>query len=75
MNEQPPTIGVVTFNLRQRQTVLDAFVECGYWRDDAQVYDGRITKWWAAIGEEPHTEIVITLQPSTGAIESPTPTP
>ncbi len=41
------------------KSVLDALNGL-IWRDDAQVYDGRLTKMYAAGDEQPHVEITVT---------------
>lgn len=33
--------------------VLDQLTKLGFWGDDAQVYDGRITKWYQALRGDP----------------------
>lgn len=36
------------------KSVLDGMSKCGFWRDDAQVWDLRVTKMVAALDEQPH---------------------
>jgi Holliday junction resolvase RusA-like endonuclease len=45
------------------KVVLDALTEIGLWIDDAQVYAGRLAKFWCAAGSPPGVRIVITLEP------------
>lgn len=41
------------------KSVLDALTGL-LWRDDCQVYDGRLTKMYAAGDEQPHVEITVS---------------
>ncbi len=47
--------------------VCDALTQAGWFVDDAQVYDGRVVKFYAAAGERPGAEITITLEGATDA--------
>lgn len=45
------------------KVVLDALTEIGVWNDDAQVYTGKVAKYFAAANCVPGVRIVITLEP------------
>lgn len=45
------------------KVVLDALTEIGVWNDDAQVYAGKVAKYFAAVNCVPGVKIVITLEP------------
>lgn len=45
------------------KVVLDALTELKLWTDDAQVYDGRLSKYWAPEGSPAGVRITITLEP------------
>lgn len=50
------------------KAVLDALTDAGVWRDDAQVYDGRIRKFYVALGMAPGARIEIVLEHAEGAL-------
>jgi Holliday junction resolvase RusA-like endonuclease len=41
------------------KSIGDGITASGLWTDDARVFDGRVVKWFAAIGEFPHVEVRI----------------
>lgn len=45
------------------KVVLDALTEIGVWCDDAQVYTGKVSKYFAAANCVPGVKIVLTLEP------------
>lgn len=45
------------------KVVLDALTEIGVWNDDAQVYTGKVAKYFAAANCVPGVRILITLEP------------
>lgn len=45
------------------KVVLDALTEIGVWCDDAQVYTGKVSKYFAAANCVPGVKFVITLEP------------
>ena len=48
--------------------ILDTLTELRFWKDDAQVCDGPVRKWYHAIGEQPGVRVSIEVL-------SPNPTP
>ncbi|HEX8325431.1 MAG TPA: RusA family crossover junction endodeoxyribonuclease [Tepidisphaeraceae bacterium] len=43
------------------KAVLDALTDAGFWKDDAQVCDGSVRKFYHAIGDHPGARIVVEL--------------
>ena len=41
------------------KSICDGISASGLWTDDARVFDGRVRKFYAAIGEAPHVEVTI----------------
>lgn len=46
------------------KAVEDGLNHAGVWKDDSRVFRSSQEKWWAAIGEEPHAEVIISWQES-----------
>ena len=44
------------------KAVLDVLTNLGFWRNDSQVWSGRIQKWYCAIGDSPGAEIRVTWE-------------
>lgn len=44
------------------KAILDAITQAGIWKDDCQVYDGPVRKWWVAKGATAGAVITIELQ-------------
>lgn len=47
------------------KAVLDVLTDLGFWRDDCQVWGGRIQKFYCAIGDSPGAEIRVTWENET----------
>lgn len=45
------------------KAVLDAMTDLGWWRDDSQVCELLVTKWYAAAGESPGARIMLEELP------------
>lgn len=43
------------------KALLDLMKRAGVYHDDAQVCDGHLRKWYAAIGEDPGVELVVSV--------------
>ena len=41
------------------KSIGDGITHSGMWTDDGRVFDGRVVKWYAAVGELPHVEVEV----------------
>ena len=46
------------------KAIMDALTECHAWHDDGQACTGTIEKFYAAVGEEPHSRVILQAIPA-----------